>query len=56
MVEGAPELNYELSLQGTTRLPFVDDMWAKYRATAGMPPTDEWKKEHKDPPTTGKEN
>ena len=48
MVEGVPELNYDLSLQGKTRLPFVDDMWAKYRTMPGMPPTDEWKKEHKD--------
>ena len=56
MAEGVPELNHEISLQGKTRLPFVDDMWARYRAMPGMPPTDDWKNEHKDPPPTGKEN
>lgn len=30
--------------QGKTWDKFVDDMWAKYRAAPGMPPTDGWKK------------
>jgi len=28
--------------------PFVNEMWAKYRAGPGMPPTDGWKKQHDD--------
>ena len=30
--------------QGKTWDKFVDEMWAKYRAAPGMPPTDGWKK------------
>lgn len=27
---------------------FVNEMWAKYRAGPGMPPTDGWKQPHDD--------
>jgi hypothetical protein len=36
------------SRQGQTWEPFVNEMWAKYRAAPGMPPTDGWKKQQDD--------
>ena len=34
--------------QGQAWDAFVNDMWAKHRAGAGMPPTDGWKRKHDD--------
>ena len=42
------DYNKDWSRQGQTWEPFVNEMWAKYRAAPGMPPTDGWKKQHDD--------
>jgi hypothetical protein len=34
--------------EGKTWEPFVNEMWAKYRTSPGLPPTDGWRKPHDD--------